>query len=445
MKLSLYGFVTINSLIDNRLHQDSLLGELSAVSRTYALDKGYFTDDRYPNIRLVTFRCREDENNITPPNDIKDLCIKLGAWMELKARQGSFTLDTTQVKQAISAEFRGMIRDIKLGKMISVRDQFLPQFIEFSLANTNQYETSTLKLWFSDPAFKQQYPFYEIVVIPPVENIDSFFDVTESVRNIKKNINLPEIHDKANRLREQSPYTLIKSYDYQWNSQELPRETVDIPWTILIYGGIGENPDIIRDALANWVLENSTRSREDWEQIFPDLFVPSEYTIVPFWQSTSVPGYRLVDSMYSPIITHADVIPICKDAMSYTEAHIRQHVEIGASLYKSLSFAVVGDPRNRLTPVRLYEAYPQYALIGSRTEDFNRMDTNHQGLIHTLYKLFLTAEEATLDTELDLSMAKVWRDGRLYITTTYNNVQYLVLAKSNYTTGILKRQGGETA
>lgn len=439
MKYSLHAFMTLNDFIDNTRHKDSPLGELSALGRTYATDLGYYTKDDAPGVRLVSFRSKTDDTaDIEVPLAVRDLCIRLGKWLEAKANDRTISQNNVTNKQAIIAEFQQHIKDVNLGRVVTVKGIYLPQFIEFKLVDTATYSDSLIKIWFSDPAFKSQYPYYEIKIIPIVDNLDDFFLDVNSVQRIRNELNLETLHDKVNRLREDSPFTLLKTYNYQWKG-DVTGDGISIPWTVLIYGGIGENLDIIKDELVKYILANSKKSRAEWEKIFPDLFVPTEYVIAPIWTMSSVPGFRTIASMYSPTIRYKDAIPFAKEAMKgYEEAHLKANLEISSCLYKSIGLLICGNAMNRLAPISFYEKYPQYALIGSRTDDFNRMDKQHQLMVLKLNELLLAAENIEPDTDTGLNLTKVIRNGVLYASVMYENIQFLCVARHNYTSGKLK-------
>lgn len=439
MKYSFHGFMTFNDLIDNTRHKDSPLGELSALSRTYATDLSYFTKDDIPGTRLIGYRSKIDNtDDVDVPLNVRELCLRLGSWLEAKATDRTIGTNNITNRQIIQAEFSQFIKDVKLGRVVTVKTLYLPQFIEFKLVDTSAYEESTIKIWFSDPAFRAQYPFYEIRVIPISDNVDDFFNDFDYVKGMKAKLNLEVLHDKVNRLREESPFTMIKTYNYEWNGTTND-EKIMIPWTILIYGGIGENLDIIKKTLVDYILENSKHSRKEWEAKFPDLFVPTEYVIAPLWTVPSVPGYRTIASMFSPTLKYVDMLPFAKEAMNgYEKGFIQENMEISASLFKSLSFLVTGNPLNRLAPISWYSFYPQYALIASRTDDFNRMDARHQSMVLVLNELLLAAENTTPDTDTGLRLTKLYRGNILYVSLVHENVQWLCVCKYNYTAGILR-------
>lgn len=438
MKFTLYGFMTISDLIDNSANKDSPLGELSDEVRTYALDKGYFTKPEYPDVRFISFRSQEDENDAPVPLFVRDICIRLGDFAFKKALDKTIGNNIHQNRQILQAEFGDVIEDVILGKMTQAKSVYLPQFIEFKLRDKTTYAESFIKIWFSDPALKQQYPLYDIVPIPLVENLDDFFTNYTAVKNIRDSLDLAKLHDQTNIIKGKNPYTMIKTINYPWYDQEDPTRQVIIPWTIIIYGPIGNNLDLIRTALQKWILARSQRPVKDWEKIFPDIFIPTEFIYAPFWQKTSVPGYRTVEDIYSPTIPVKQLTDYAKEVMKgYQPKVVEDLVEVSSTLFKSMSFVVCGNPQNRLVPSSFYKAFPMYCLIGSRTLDFNRLDKTHQDHLSVLNTLFIAAETVSDDTQLPANVSRVTRDGILYVSTTLENIQHLVVAKGNYLNGVL--------
>lgn len=439
MKFTLYGFMTISELIDNSANKDSPLGELSDEVRTYALDKGYFTKNEYPDVRFISFRSQEDDNDAPVPLFVRDICIRLGDFAFKKALDKTIGRNIHQNRQIIQAEFNDLIEEVILGKMTEAKSVFLPQFIQFKLKDKNTYSDSFIKIWFSDPALKQQYPLYDIVPVPLVDHLDDFFTNYAAVKQIKDNLDLAKLHDQTNIIKGKNPYTLIKTINYPWYDPDDPTRQVIIPWTIIIYGPIGNNLDLIRQALQKWILANSRKGIPEWEKIFPDIFIPTEFIYAPFWQKTSVPGYRTVEAIYSPTIPVKHLVPYAKEAMKgYRPEFVEDIVETSSTLFKSLNFLVCGNPQNRLVPSSFYKAFPMYCLIGSRTLDFNRLDKTHQDHMSVLNTLLLAAETVSDDNQLPPNVSRVTRDGILYVSTTLNNIQHLVVAKVNYLNGTLQ-------
>lgn len=434
MKITFHGFIAINALIDNARYKVSPIGELSAVGRTYSSDVTSHTKDEYPDVRLLGFRCEIDESLEPIPATIVETCLSLGHRIKEIAQRAEFTKDALSNQHLLTAEF-SHLKAIKLGKTVIADGIHMPQFIEFQLADKTVYAESYFKIWFSDIAFRTQYPFYEIRVLSPIANIDDFFDDPIGVAKIKEGISVPELIDKANEKRDESPYTMIKAYGFDWTKDETK---ISFPWTILVYGGVGENMDIIKDTIAKYILEHSQHPRSDWEAIFPDLFIPTEFVFAPAWSVPSLVASRYITAMNSPTLRVKDLMEFAEEAMpGYSREHLAEHLEVSSSLYNSMGFVVVGNPLNRLAPVSFYEFYPQYALISSRSDDFARMDAKHQDFVSILNKLLVYAQEYDDDKVLPPEIVRVDRNGVVYLAQTHESVQYLVVTRSNYTVGNL--------
>lgn len=439
MVYSLHGFVVINDLIDNDPGETSTLGELSSYSATYSIEKGYYTLDNVPRIRLVSFRSKLDENDTPVPPYVVENCIQLSSWLAQKATDGTFVNDKDTVYQAIMANFRNRLTKIKIGRLVQNNNNiYLPEWIEFTIANANDTDNK-IKLWFADKSFKQQYPYWDIKVIPAFKDLDRYFGTRDEVRALS--VSLPDIHKERNKTMtsSQSGETLILTHTYDWTDPIDPTIKIPFPWTVLVYGAIGENLDIIKDATVKHVLANSQYNRQRWEKIFPDLFVPTEYIFAPYWNKYGLPNRQLIAGEHSPIVDYAGILNFAKAAfVGYDSTFLSNNLRVGSNLYRSISFLVCGHAQNRLGPVKFEEKWPEYCLIRSVSEDFNRVSYATQQFMHKLHELFHLADNYVLDQELPLHISKVEREGVVYLQMTIDRIQYLCVTKHNYTHGKFK-------
>lgn len=440
MAYSLHGFVVINDLIDNDPGETSTLGELSSYSATYSIEKGYYTLDSVPRVRLVSFRSKQNDEDTTVPPYVVEKCIQLASWLSQKATDGTFINDKDTVFQAINANFRTMLGKIKIGKLVQSNNSvFLPEWIEFTILNAAETDNK-IKLWFADKSFKQQYPYYDIKVIPAFKDLDAYFGGREQVRALS--VSIPDIHNERNKTMNvsQSGETLILTHTYEWTDPVDPSIKIPFPWTVLVYGAIGENLDIIKDATVKHVLANSKFDRRRWEQIFPDLFVPTEYIFSPFWDKYSLPNRQLIAGEHSPIVDYTTIVPHAKATfVGYDQTFLTKNMSISSNLYRSISFIVCGHAQNRLGPTKFEQKWPEYCLIRSVSEDFNRVSYTTQQFLHKLHELFHLADEYVLDQELPQHISKVERDGVIYLAMAMERIQYLCVAKYNFTHGKFKR------
>lgn len=434
---TLHAFATRDEFIDNGTMKISPIGELSTEAETYALDKGIHTLPNIPSTTLFSFKSLRDGAEVEVPVPVLQNSIELSQWLFNKCLDNTFVANNNIVNQGIQAEYRNRLDRIKIGRVIGdSQNRYMPEFIEFSIKGSN--EDNRIKIWFVDSSFRQQYPYHDIVVIPAIDNLDDFFGDVDLVLATKVDELLPKIHDKANHLKGKSPYTKILTFNYEWYNPSNTEQRKVFPWTVLIYGGINSNLDLIKDAIVKHVLAHSTYERNRWEKIFPDLFVPSEYIIAPLWTRYSVPNKSLVAGMFSPTIKYAEIPEFTKKVFgAYTEAHLNQNLEISSSLYKSLALFICGHPQNRLAPISFYEKWPEYALMRSVSDDFNRFSLDTQMFVKSLTELLKWADESTPDTELPEHMTRMQRGDIYYVAITIDRVQYIAVMRWNYTHGTL--------
>lgn len=434
---TLHAFATRDEFIDNGTMKISPIGELSTEAETYALDKGIHTLPNIPSTTLFSFKSLRDGAEVEVPVPVLQNSIELSQWLFNKCLDNTFVANNNIVNQGIHAEYRNRLDRIKIGRVIGdSQNRYMPEFIEFSIKGLN--EDNRIKIWFVDSSFRQQYPYHDIAVIPAIDNLDDFFGDVDLVLATKVDELLPKIHDKANHLKGKSPYTKILTFNYEWYNPSNTEQRKVFPWTVLIYGGINSNLDLIKDAIVKHVLAHSTYERNRWEKIFPDLFVPSEYIIAPLWTRYSVPNKSIVAGMFSPTIKYAEIPEFTKKVFgAYTEAHLNQNLEISSSLYKSLALFICGHPQNRLAPISFYEKWPEYALMRSVSDDFNRFSLDTQMFVKSLTELLKWADESTPDTELPEHMTRMQRGDIYYVAIAIDRVQYIAVMRWNYTHGTL--------
>lgn len=434
---TLHAFATRDEFIDNGTLKISPIGELSTEAETYALDKGIHTLPNVPSTTLFSFKSLREGVEVEVPVPVLQNSIELSQWLFNKCLDLTFVVNNNVVNQAIQAEYRNRLERIKIGRVIGDgQNHYMPEFIEFSIKG--QSEDNRIKIWFVDSSFRQQYPYHDIVVIPAIDNLDDFFGDVDRVLSIKVDELMPIVHDKANHLRGKSPYTKILSFNYEWYNPSNTDQRKVFPWTVLIYGGINANLDLIKDAIVKHVLAHSHFERSRWEKIFPDLFVPTEYIIAPLWTRYSVPNKSIIAGMFSPTIKYKEIEQFTNHVFgAYTRAHLNENLEISSSLYKSLAFFICGHPQNRLAPISFYEKWPEYALMRSVSDDFNRFSLDTQMFVKSLTELLKWADEATPDTELPEHMTRMQRGSVYYVAISIDRIQYIAVMRWNYTHGML--------
>lgn len=426
----LSGFIRIASMVSNEPSVNSALGELSQRSATFSRELGHYSNNSFPDVKLTSFNSKRNDALVKVDPSYVTVALQISQWLFLRSIDGSLSDDKENCRQQLLAQFGEQIEILSISQMENSGNYWLPELLIFKSVGAG--EDNVIRLWYSDKAFQTQYDLYEILVVPIVDRLDDLHGNRENVLALLNSITVPSVFAKVDQVTGEFPPTETVSTDYDWVDKNDPSITRATPWTVVVYGEAGNNADLIRDALVTWILANSNFPREEWEKIYPDLFLPNEFFITPTWDRYSIPNQLTIGGIYSPTLKYADMYPYAISTFfEIPEDHIRQYMSHSTSVYKSLGFVSVGNPRNRNGIYAFDDLWPEYASITTSSHDFNRMSPDTSEFIMLLVNLFMTAENLTSFSSLPSGVSRVTRGGLQYLAMTYKKVLYLVSLKSN--------------
>jgi hypothetical protein len=428
---TLQTFIGLDREIDNDPNVVAPIGELSTRSRTYARDVQSYRKDELADVIAHVFSSKQDNASVTLRGDVLDAVYTLSEYVYNRALSGLNTNDATALTSNLEADLGGSFTGWSVGDMVSNGSLWMPSYIIAYVLG--QEEDTSVRLFFADAAFQNLYDQYHITVSHPVDQIDDLQGTLASITAATVELNTSMVFDRLGQAAHPYPYTLSASFTFAVVNPQDPTDTLELPWSVAIYGQAGNNVDAIYSAIRASILENSSYGIEDWEDRIPDLFKTVEFTLVPFWDQYSVPNQSLEAGLFSPLMRYKDIFETLRSHMPlYSGAHIQEHADVTTYLYKSIAFGLCGGPENRNGLFDIRSFFPDYATLSTTSIDFNRMSPETRGFVHRLSELLLQAELAGEFTLLPAGYSKVWRENRLYIITTYQNIQFYTLAKASY-------------
>lgn len=435
----LRGFVPITAFSDNTEGKVAAIGELSQLSRSFSRDVNFLRVTESPDVALAVFHNTRDDKVVTPEVVYYTLLLNISQWLFTKSISGDLPKDTNTLLQSLNAAFNTRAKILEVGEVVSNGRYWFPTYITCSALESDN-EDSWLKVWYTDDAFRREYDLYEhnVASPPSFDNLDDFFLPAATVIARIKAIDSETTNKQNNKYRGDYPETKLITTNYDFVSPLDEEDTYPVPWSVFVYGLAGISSDSVRDSIVDHILANSTHSRDEWEQIFPDLFTPTEFYIIPFWDRYSLPDNKLVAGFYSPTIPLKAQLPTAKKycvGTEYTEAHLTANLELVGNLYRSLQFLAVGNPKNRNAPLDFLSLWPKYAMISTTNLDFGRIDPETREFMMRLTELLQTAEKATQYTAIPDGMTRVVRDEKLYMTMVHAKVQYVCPIKLNFVSG----------
>jgi hypothetical protein len=427
----LKGFAQIGSLIDNTLTVVAPIGELTPLGMTFSREKTFHSSTDHPGIELVSFTSTQDNVPVTPDSTYTIKVLEVLRWVYIQSASGHFNQNRDNFQSQLLANFGGQIELLDSGLMTRGNSMWCPSYIDISFTADGSDENRT-KVWFAGEAFVNEFDDFEILVVPPVENIDDFFNGYTQVRTMVNGVKLPEFMEKVQLVKDGYPDTTVVTNEFDWIDRTNRNLKYAVNWTVVVYGGAGDNLDSIKEAIVQFVLANSAKPREDWEVIFPDIFTATEFIITPMWNHYSVPNRTLEQGLYSPSIPVSDARAITKitsKGANYSDEHVDTVLQIVANPYKSVSLAVVGGPNNRDNRNKFNRQFPDYLSVPSTHLDFQRMSNGTRAFVTSLANMLRHAETLSPTSAIPREHTRTVRDGILYLSKTIDRVQYLVTTK----------------
>lgn len=427
----LKGFVTISQYINNTPGNTSVLGELSTWSMTYSKEKGEYKDISLPGYSLISFK------NIESTTGVAEAVQQSQALQVLQVVNQSINYAISHVrpynqsdfKNTLLAAFNARISTLNFGPFVDNGSIALPQWISWvSLEHNN----SLVKIWLADEAFQNQYDEYEITVLPPLTNLDNFFGLYSTVVANLSNNTLSQLSDAIEVAKGLHPETYLRILNFDFINTANISQHHSTNWGVLVYGKAGDNIDTIKDAIIEYVLANSTHDRSAWENILPDLFKRTEFIFLPRWDKEAIPNLGNLSILYSSILDPKECLQFAKDNIAfYTDVFIDDNTTILPYDYKAISLVCVNGSSNVDGKKKLTDVFPDYIPISSTSTDFNRMQVATRNWVLLMEELLILAETATEFTSVPSPFRRIVRNDTLYISVLYNNVNFLVAARSN--------------
>jgi len=421
------GFAVNSQFTVNTPGTNNLFGELSTQSLTYSKEKGFYTNITLDNLALVAFKTVEDNVVKALPSTLSDhiltVCNYVYNYMATNINQ---TVDPTALAQALSAEYAAVASNFVLGTIESDGTYSVPDWVSWKQTANN----ANIRIWFVDNAFLTQYDEYELVFVPPITPLDNFFNGGAAVQTLLEAVSTSDVVAKLQAAIGNKPETFFELQTFDYYDPNDDTRIVPSYWGIVGYGVAGNNIDVLKEALINYILANSTHSREEWAAILPDLFKRTEFVIVPLWSNYAIEPRTTTPGIYSPISKTSFGAAFLKTVLpSYPAHQIDTYSMIMGFPFKSITVLSVGNEENRNSKYMLTDYFPDFINVSSTSQDFNRMveDTKNWSLM--IHQLMVYAETATPDTALPLTVSKVTRDNVFYLSQLYDNIQYLVASK----------------
>lgn len=438
---TLNAFVEIPSIANNAIDKVAIFGELSVKASTYTKDIRNFVDKTaYPNIELTTFAIL-DETSTPVPNPSEDLtntALSVSNFLYTQYSNNAIPLPTSKATlvNAVASEFSN-VRNVRIGDILEsgIPGKRLIDYIRYDI--TIDSEVWRVTLWFSDAKFRLQYPLYDIVVIPPLGDISRLIDTPATVIEALSSITIDYTINRMAAITNEHSATTVYTHTVRWHDPAGTSARADTKWTVVIYGGAGNDLDLIKDAIRRYISDNSNNTK--WPIIFPDLYSENEFLLMPLWGMLATPTDSYDDGLYSSLVNANDIdiqasrlIPPSFMGVVNLATLKEKYLGIMASTYRGIMIMNMGNPNNVGANVIFKDMYPDYMAVSSDRPDFARMSSKTQEFVLQLLTTLEIARNYTLNSTLPSGYSKATKANREYIGFDYEGFTYYVLTRIGY-------------
>lgn len=428
---TLKGFLAFGPLTNNVFGETSTIGEISTDSLTYSKETGFYKDVQYPDTMLYTFYSVDDAlGTIAVPYDVVNSALHYGQTLFYQSQSNIFNSNAATSQEHFDRRFINDFAFVEFGSMKTNGNQWLPEYIRYQKNNSD----AIVKLWLSDESFSQQYDEYEYTLIPPVDHLNIFYTDRSNVEQSLRIQTVKSLFTEIETVRENDPFTVLETVTYNWMNPDGSGDYLPTNWTILIYSRFGQNVDRIRSHIAAWILDNNEHSEDEWFELFPDIFNPTEYILLPLWHQYAIPNQTVQAGFHSPMATLEEGFLLAKHLArgdGYGEDHLLENTTVAVGPDRSLMFLAVGSSYNHIDYDDFRKLYPDYIGFSPTSLDFNRLSLNTQRWIHEYIALTIVASTMTETSAIPQGYGRVIRDFRVYTYRDIDSMSYLMITKAS--------------
>lgn len=428
------GFAFNSGYINNTPGVVSAFGELSANSLTYTKEQGIYINRALSQaVGIRSFNCTVDDSAIALPTTEADSLIKIAAEVyDYAALNAGRALTNEDHRVNLVTKHSAIVDQLSVGPVIGDDGIYVPQFLAFKIRNlTGSSADNHVTLWFSDESFQIRYPDSEIVIVPPIERLDDFFKPGVQVEAFLAELTMSAMVAKMQRMRDKNPMTFIRTDSFDYHDPANASRIIPVDWGTLIYGVAGNNIDSIKEALEDFILSNSQRTRDEWAVIFPEIFRKNEFVIVPIWNAIAIDQQLHSEGMYSQQLGLKKALEYLVRSVSYyPRTHVEAHGQVSGYPHKSVGIVSIGHFENANGKFALVDIYRDW-INTNTNQDFNRMEPDTRTWQLKLANAVAHAEVFDETMVVPLDLMKVKRGDKLYLTFSENKINYLVQCKSS--------------
>lgn len=385
----------------------------------------------YNDFEIVSLnRIKEDDTHSyakLPSDDMADI-TNIVDWL-FKNAATNLTSNVDQTNAKLAEEFGTAILTVVADTMITDgENNILPNRIQIDINRNGGISSYTY--WINSSRFDDEYNAFDTTIFIPTATVDGLVTSKDSLEQIINSKDIDDYNNELNKAGLESPYTSIRSLSTAWVNKDNPSETMSIRFTFACYGPINDDLGILKQALRQHILANTSISEAVWERVLPEIFTATTFIMVPAWDYVS--GGLSSARIYNPLLLTKDGVDFYnKHLTEFTTDHLYGNMEILPVMWQSLGIFVCANPNNPVGAHTLRENIADYILTDVGSGDFIRLTTQTKDFVVKINNYLPIIEKYKAgDTINDLTLEVI--DNLNFLVFTSFNVKCKILCKEDY-------------
>lgn len=427
------GFLSLKKQWNPKAGTIARFGELSTESQTYERSISRLNHLSDESRHLTQFSVIDKAAGATTLTDEQFAHVwDVLDWVVDEIEKKNTTSNINDFILYVRTHFGSNVVNFTAGKMVNGNDLWAPDFV-----NWEDQDGNAFTYWFADTEFKNQYQGGEVQVLGLMGNTSTWFlsknKVTSELEKVTQTTIIQSITQTC--IREDGTfanYTSLAPIVVRWYEKDNTDYYLDVEWTVAVYGNAKNNPEDIKAAIRNYLLTNPSYTEADWMGVFPEIFNPTEFTLIPMWAHYAVKPSEET-AIYQPMLRLRDASTLADTVtVDYGIEHIEEHIEVLPNIKDSITLLSVSNPNNLLNAFSLSVKYPKYFLVASGSADYTRLNETAEEFTELLHTMLFYAKTVTSSSVLPTGLFRVYRHGRLFIVGKHGENTFMMLSRIGY-------------
>ena len=447
---TLYGFITDDALklttkVDLANASDQGYGILSGESAAYFVNRAVLGDTRRSRLSLLESRAPKgslafifDQNHAD--TEMLNLMTdqESGLLFNVLERiyyQQEYT-DSELEAQLTGSSYTGYVpgslnHATEIGQATATNVDGVTKSVTFSDWYSFEFNYGNIHLiihaWIKKSAFGTQYPYTTITTVVPPYDPDILIDPA----TLLASASLSVLTNSANFVFNQSDIEVAARdqngiYVYTTKYVIDSTRTLQLPFALAYCGPTHPTGLECRDAIKDYLLNNTDITEDELDSLFPELNVNSRFYIVPLWDVYSTMAER---DVYNSIWSYSTITNKANKIFNSNEAEfITSHLELLTNAQNKMLLLALPDTLNQ-DYFSILEQHPTYQDYSSQVPGFKYMSTETQEFASTLNRCLAVLNGDSTSNEF-VSVV----DGSFnYLTFTSGQSEYYVMDRTSYT------------